>query len=183
MASEPMVNDTETGERESTRSTKPADSKERIGIFKELHKVPDRYRLYRFSAAYQGEDTWQEFAEQQEYPRVSEKQQTEVDRAGDHWKAFMTERERHHALATPEDVEMWCADLLAGKSLRRSHDYFLRVRRFYDWLYWHSEHDHCYHPVLIAASEGEAAGRIWEYKTEQTAQNREAYRSQGETNE
>ena len=181
MQSETMTND--AGERESTRSTKPSDPKSRMGIYKTLDEVPDRYRLHRFSAAYQGEDTWQEFAEQQEYPRVSEKQQTEVDRAGDHWKAFMAERERHHALATPEDVEAWCADLLAGKSLRRSHDYFLRVRRFYDWLQDDAQHDHRHHPVLIAANEGEAAHRIWRYKIRQTRKLREEYRRQGETNE
>ena len=178
MASETTTSDTDASERESTRRTKPSDPKKRMGLYKTLDDVPGRYRLYRFADAYAGEDTWQAFAEQHEYPRVSERQQTEVDRAGDHWKAFMAERDRHHALATPEDVEAWCADLLAGKSLRRSHDYFLRVRRFYDWLQDEVQHDHRHHPVLMAASEGEAARRIWRYKTRQTRQRREEYRRQ-----
>lgn len=182
MENDTVQRDVDAPGRESMRPTKPSDPKPRMGLYKTLDDVPERYRLHRFADAYADEDTWQVFCEDVEYAAGSYARfEEEVDRVGDHWKAHMVERDRHHALATPADVEAWCASLLNGRSLRRSHDYFLRVRRFYDWLYWHSERDHRHHPVLMAASECASAGRIWAYKTEQTRESRRDYQRQ--TNE
>lgn len=70
----------------------------------------------------------------------------------------------HHALASPDDVEAWCGTLLDSKTRSTSYNYWVRVRRFYDWLQWHVDHPHCYNPVLMAVVEGEASSEIWEQK-------------------
>jgi hypothetical protein len=165
-----------------SRPTKSLDPEDRMGVYTTLEDVPSRFRLHHHAARYDDEDVWAAFCEEYEYEQGSHaRYEEEVDRAGRVWCTFMDGCARHHALATPEDVETWAGDLLREKSLRRSHDYFLRVRRFYDWLKWNTEYPHRYNPVLMAASEGEAAGRIWAYKTEQTEQRRRDYRRQ--TNE
>lgn len=162
--------------------TKSLDPKERLGVYKTLDEVPGRYRLYHHEDRYEGEDTWQVFCDEFEYSQGShDKYEEEVDRAGDHWKVHMDVRGWHHALATPEDVEAWCEDLLADKSERRAYDYWLRVNRFYEWLRWHTEHPHRYNPVLMAAVEGDATRRVWEYKARQNREQRADYRRQ--TNE
>lgn len=161
------------------RPTKSLDPVDRMGVYKSLSEVPDRYRLTNHSAAYEGRNVWQEFCEEYEYAQGDhERYEEEVDRAGDRWREFMADRGRHHALATPGDVEAWCVELRRGEnsSLRRSHDYWLRVNRFYDWLKWHTEHPHVYNPVLMAAAEGGVAGEVWEWKAEQTREARERYR-------
>ena len=162
-----------------SRPTKSLDPEDRLGVYKRLDDVPDRYRLHHHADRYAGEDTWQVFCEAYEYAQASHaRYEEEVDRAGRVWQTFMDDRERHHALATPDDVEAWSADLLADKSERRSHDYWLRVNRFYEWLRWHSDHPHRYNPVLMAAVEGEATRRVWRWKARQTRRSREAYRRQ-----
>lgn len=164
-----------------SRPTKSLDPADRLGVYKTMNEVPDRYRLHHHADAYEGRDVWAEFCEEYEYEQGSHaRYEEEVDRVGDHWKAHMGGR-RHHALATPADVEAWSADLLADKSERRSHDYWLRVNRFYDWLKWNTEHPHRYNPVLMAAVEGEEARRIWQYKARKNRQSRREYRRQ--TNE
>ena len=162
-----------------SQPTKSLDPKKRLGVYKRLADVPGRYRLHHHSDAYTGKDTWQTFCEEHEYAQGShDGYQEEVDRAGDYWKKHMDGRGRHHALATPDDVEAWCTDLLADKSERRSYDYWLRVNRFYNWLQWHSDHPHRYNPVLMAAVEADAAGRIWRWKARQNRQSRAEYRRQ-----
>jgi hypothetical protein len=150
-----------------------------MGVYKALSEVPYRYRLASHSAAYEGRDVWQEFCEQYEYAQGDhERYEEEVDRAGDCWQEFMDDRGRHHALATPDDVEGWLVDLRreGPPSLRRLHDYWLRVDRFYDWLMWHTEHPHVYNPLLIAAADGGLTGEVWECKAEQTREARERHR-------
>jgi len=165
-----------------SRPTKSLDPNDRLGVYKRIEDVPDRYRLHLHADAYAGRDTWQTFCEDHEYAQGDHaRYEEEVDRAGEVWKAHMADRGRHHALATPADVEAWCAELVEGRSLRRAHDYWLRVNRFYKWLQWHTEHPHVYNPVLIAADMGGNAGMVWEWKADNTRERREAYR--GETNE
>lgn len=163
------------------RPTKSLDPVDRMGVYKSLSEVPDRYRLANHSAAYEGRNVWQEFCEEYEYAQADyERYREKVDRVGDHWQGFMQEQERHHALATPDDVEAWCVELRKSecKSIRRTHDHWLRVNRFYDWLKWHTEHPHVYNPLLMAAVQGAVAGEVWEYKAEQTRKARERYRRQ-----
>jgi hypothetical protein len=76
----------------------------------------------------------------------------------------MAERGRHHALATPADVEAWCSVLVEKKSLATAYNYWVRIKRFYDWLQWHVDHPHVYDPVLMAVVAGGAADQIWEQK-------------------
>jgi len=161
------------------RPTKSLNPRDRMGVYKHLSDVPDRYRLHHHAAAYDGRDVWHEFCVEYEYAQGShERYQEEVDRVGSHWQAFMDERDRHHALATPDDVEQWCADLLAERSPKRTYEYYLRIHRFYDWLQWHTEHPHVYNPALMAAVEGEATGQAWEWKARRTRERREHYRSE-----
>jgi hypothetical protein len=152
------------------KSLDPAD---RLGVYKRLSDVPSRYRLYHHADAYAGRETWQEFCEAYEYAQGSHaRYEEEVDRAGDRWQSHMRTRDRHHALATPDDVEAWCADLLDSTSVRRSYDYWIRVNRFYDWLLWHNDHPHVYNPALMATVDGDAAGRVWRWKARQNRQAR-----------
>ncbi|QGA83706.1 hypothetical protein [Halomicrobium sp. LC1Hm] len=162
-----------------THPKKSLDPADRLGVYKRLSDVPSRYRLHHHAEAYESRDTWQEFCEEYEYKQGShDGYEAEVDRAGSDWKNHMATSDRHHALATPEDVEAWCANLLADKSERRTYDYWLRVNRFYDWLQWHSEHPHVYNPVLMAAVVGDATKRVWRWKARQNRQSRAEYRRQ-----
>lgn len=164
------------------RPTKSLNPVDRLGVYKHLDDIPKRYRLHHHANAYDGSDTWQEFCDKYEYQQAShERYEEEVDRVGDHWRAFMREQSQHHALATPADVEAWCTELLSELSLRRAYDYWLRVNRFYQWLQWHADHPHVYNPVMMAAADGDSTGEIWAWKAEQTRERREEYR--GETDE
>ena len=159
------------------RPTKSLNASDRLGVYKHLSDVPDRYRLHHHAAAYEGRDVWHEFCVEYEYAQGShERYREEVDRVGDCWLEFMDSQDRHHALASPDDVEQWCADLLAEASVRRAHDYWLRINRFFDWLKWHTEHPHVYNPALMAAADGDAAGEVWDLKVEETLERREYHR-------
>ena len=160
------------------KSTNPAD---RMGVYKCLNDVPDRYRLHHHATAYEGRDVWQEFCEKYEYEQAGEWDRYEefVDRAGRKWQTHMTDRGRHHALAIPADVEAWTAILLNEYSLRYAYDNWIRVERFYGWLQWHSEHPHVYHPFLMAAADGGAAGQVWQKKAERHREHREASHRDG----
>jgi hypothetical protein len=161
------------------RPTKSLDPRDRLGVYKSLAEVPDRYRLHFHADAYRDRDVWQEFCEEFEYGQGSYARfEEEVDRAGDRWRAHMAGRGRHHALAVPADVEAWCAALLDDCSERRAFDYWLRVNRFYDWLLWHPDHPHVYNPVLMAAASGGAAAAVWAYKARQNRERGRAYREE-----
>lgn len=144
------------------------DPERRMGVYKRLADVPDRYRLHRFAAAYDGRDVWTEYVEEQIATRdLGEWFRDEVGRVGRRWKAHMDERGRHHALATPDDVEAWAASLVDDLALTTAYEkYWMRVEDFYWWLQFHTEHPHRYHPVLMAAADGEASGEVWAYKVQ-----------------
>ena len=145
-----------------TKSTDPLD---RLGVYKHFEEVPQHHRLCRNTADYAGRDVWDEFCTEHEYQQGSSDHfQRDVDRVGDHWCRHMDARGRHHALAQPEDVETWCDRLITNKTLSTSYNYWVRIKRFYDWLVWHTDHPHRYDPVLMAVAEGGAAGEIWEQK-------------------
>ena len=75
------------------RPTKSLDPVDRMGVYKSLSEVPDRYRLANHSAAYEGRDVWQEFCEEYEYAQGDhEKYERKVDRAGNRWQEFMNDR-------------------------------------------------------------------------------------------
>ena len=158
------------------KRTKSRDPAKRLGVFKRFAEVPNHHRLEQYTDRYRGSQTWQTFCETHEYDNGSSQHfWTEVDRVGDSWCSFMASREPHHALARPEDVEAWSTEILEARSDRRAYDYWLRVRRFYDWLLWHPDHPHVYNPVLLAVIKGEATQRIWGTKLERWDNARENY--------
>lgn len=164
---------------------KSLDPTDRMGVYKRFEDVPQHRRLSLFSDEYAGRDVWQEFCEASEYDQgESDQFRQEVDRAGRRWKSFMDERDRHHALASPDDVEAWSQHLLQNLDFTPRHalSYWGRINRFYDWLMWHTEHPHVYNPVLMAAADGEAAGEIWAVKADRVRERRErGYGSRGES--
>jgi hypothetical protein len=147
------------------KSTDPAD---RCGVYTALDEVPDTDRLRTYADTYANRDVWTEFCEAHLFAQYdSERFQHNARRAGEHWIAHCRARERHHALATPTDVESWCAALLAERAVSTAYNqYWVRIERFYTWLQRSCDHPHVYQPVRMAAVEGDAARTIWREKIE-----------------
>jgi hypothetical protein len=148
-----------------SKSTDPAD---RCGVYTSLDDVPDQRRLRTYADEYADRDVWTEFCADHLFDQHdSERFQHNARRAGEHWIAHCRARERHHALATPADIESWCAALLAERAVSTAYNqYWVRIERFYSWLQCSRDHPHLYHPARMAAVEGDAAGRIWQEKIE-----------------
>lgn len=144
------------------------DPNDRMGVFKCLADVPDRYRLKQHAAAYDGEDTYNEYLIEKllpDHPDATDKYRKSVQRAGRRWKAHMDDRGRHHALATPEDVEAWCTDLLDRHTVGTAcAQYWLRIEGFYSWLQAHPQHPHTYHPVWMAVAQYPESKVVWNSK-------------------
>ncbi len=137
-----------------------------MGVYKRIAQVPDRYRLSSYAAEYEGRETWAEYVDEEIPDDRRERFMDDTERVERRWKSHMESRDRHHALATPTDVEQWCSWLVTEFSIGHAyHPYWCRVEEFYDYLYWHTDHSHVYNPFLMAAAEYPAAGRIWEEKT------------------
>lgn len=133
-----------------------------MGVYHELADVPDRYRLTQFSDAYTDRDVFQEFLDQEVLPSINtDWARNGVRRQERRWKEFMTGR-RHHALATPEDVEEYAVYLLDQNAVKTASRYWTRVESFYRWLMWHTGYPHVYSPPLMAAQDG-AAAEIWRF--------------------
>jgi hypothetical protein len=145
------------------KSRHPGD---RIGIYKELEDVPVNRRLSQYESEYENRNVWDEFMANvllEQY--TSERSVRDAERAGQRWRDYMDARGRHHALATPTDVEAWCQHLVDTLKIKTAYNsYWVRIERFYTWLYWHRSHPHCYNPVVMAAIDGDASGKIWEEK-------------------
>lgn len=142
------------------------DPTNRLGVYKTLADVSDRYRLRNYATTYEGKDVWKVFLTDYLFERYdSGRFQEDARRAGRYWKEHMDDRDRHHALATPADVETWIDNLLRRMNLKTAYNsYWVRIERFYSWLLWHTDHPHVYNPVLMAAVEGDAARRVWDEK-------------------
>lgn len=145
-------------------SDDPAD---RMGVYKQLADVPDRYRLAVHADAYADRDVWAEYVDENPDRLTSVGGRRGHERAGRRWKAHMADRDRHHALARPADVETFIADLLdrfAPGTVYNPH--WVRLEAFYDWLTWHADHPHRYNPVLMAAADPDAPAttRLWRRK-------------------
>jgi len=130
--------------------------------------VPDRYRLYHHADAYEGRDVWAAFIayEQAEHGYDSHRYEQNSATCGRRWKEHMADRGRHHALATPEDVETFMSGLLDRMKPDTAYSgYWTRLEPFYTWLQMHTEHPHRYHPVLMAAAvPGSTAAALWDVK-------------------
>lgn len=139
---------------------------DRMGVYKRLDDVSDRHRLHHHADAYEGRDVWHEYLTDHLYPDGDIPQKKR--RFGDRWKDHTSEQGRHHALATPEDVETYSVSLLDQYAIYTAAKYWTNIERFYGWLQEHTEHPHLYHPFLMAADEYDAAGRIWDQKVRRT---------------
>lgn len=158
------------------RRRKSLDPTDRLGVYKRFEEVPTHNRLEQYAEKYHKRDVWCEFCTDHEYQQGnSDGYLRAVDRAGKHWLAHMERQERHHALATPDDVEAWCGSLIDDKSLATAYNYWVRIKRFYNWLVWHVDHPHVYDPVLMAAAAGGAAGQIWDKKVQKWQKARARY--------
>lgn len=150
---------------QKNRPQKPTEPRGRMGVFKSLESVPPRYRLAHHVEAYEGRDVWAKFMGEERERYDSERFIENCQRVERRWKDHMADRDRHHALATPKDVEVWFEALLEGMKPRSAYNpYWVRLEAFYDWLLWNRDHSHVYNPVLMAAEQYPTAGRLWEEK-------------------
>ncbi|WP_246986859.1 hypothetical protein [Halorientalis marina] len=149
--------------------TQSPDPNDRIGVFKQLEDVPAAVRLEQYETEYEGNDVWGTFLVTELFPSHNSYRTKQTGRlAGRRWKDHIENRERHHALARPVDVETWCERLLSDVNTRTAYKtYWSKLERFYTWLLWHTEHPHLYHPVLMAAAQFEHAGEVWTTKIEE----------------
>lgn len=150
--------------------------RDRMGVYKRLLDVPDRYRLGNHEAAYEGRDVWAGYFEAKTEKFDTKSTRDRYEKAGRYFKSFMEEVGRNYALATPEQIECFLVALRDGEVGRHSHtrklqtvyfEYFQPVEEFYTWLEWHADHPHVYNPVLIAVVEGGYAREVWNRKLEQ----------------
>lgn len=143
--------------------TKTTDPRERMGVFRSLDEVPPHYRLENHSSAFENRDVWSEYTDGLD---VARKRRNLNNRVEDRWKSHMRDSSRHHALATPWDVENWVADMLDEMAIATVEDYWSRLRCFYDWMLWHAEYPHVYSPVLMAVHDGTASQQLWAFSME-----------------
>jgi hypothetical protein len=137
-----------------------------MGVYKSLADVPARYRLESFAGAYEGRDVWAEYMEYARELNPSDSFERVAGRVERTWKAHMEQRGRHHALAMPSDIEDFLADKLSEAALATAYSpYYVRLEDFYWWLQNHTDHEHRYHPVLMAAAMPDSAtAQTYEYK-------------------
>lgn len=139
----------------------------RIGVYKQLADVPEHHRLAQYEESFEGKDVWSEHVAAQSNAFDSDHYHATFRKAGRSWKNHLTDRGRHHALATPHDVETWVTSLAETRLLRTVRtEYWIRVEEFYSWLQFHTEYPHVYHPVLMAASHYGTARAVWMTKFE-----------------
>lgn len=144
---------------------KPTDPASRMGIYKVIDTVPDRHLLDQYSDRYEGYDVWSEWADQATAKHTSERFANLVERTERSWKQHMNDQGRHHALANPIDVDTWSRTILTRcQPLSAYQIYFTKLESFYEWLQFHTDHPHLYHPVWMAAANFEATATIWDAK-------------------
>lgn len=135
---------------------------DRLGVFKALPDVPDSRRFHQYARTYSERDTWGAY---RATVSLSDTMSEEWQRFIRRWKTHMDEQGRHHALATPADVEAWSVALLGRFGVDRSYQHWNVIEGFYDWLKWHTDHPHAYNPFHMAANDLDSAAReIWSYK-------------------
>jgi len=157
------------------------DPKARMGVFKSIDDVPDRYRLSNYAEEFRGNDTWSWYlmlrfdgTVNQAQGQLGKCRAGELERCGRYFKAFMhRERDRNHALATPGDIEAFLSEIKDGyknptkqpRTTSTVYDtYFAPVNRFYDWLQSWVDFPHRHQPVLMACANGGIARECWDYR-------------------
>ena len=139
-----------------------------MGIYKSIGEVPYRKRLDRYKDEYEGSDIWNEFERDRIDRFDSEHYRDTFHKTDRSWKGHMATQGRHHALATPDDVSRWCAELIVDRKLETVYtQYWVRLEEFYSWLQSHRHHPHVYHPVLMAAANHEVPRAIWWVKMDE----------------
>ena len=174
------------------------DPTARMGVFKSIDDVPDRYRLSNYADQFRGEDTWSWYLTlrfdgtlSQAQGNLGKSRAGEVERCGRYFKNFMhRERGTHHALATPADIEAFLSAVKDGyknptkqsRSISTVYDtYFAPVNRFYDWLQAWVDFPHRHHPVLMACANGGVARECWTYRMDKA--DRQFAKKHGDTHE
>ena len=149
-------------------AVKPKDPNKWMGVYKALEDVPEGRRLYQFQDSYEGRDVWAEFLQEEVYEggasQVTKRKCRYVEES---WKPYMEKRGRHHALATPEDVEEWTAGLLSEYAIATVYRRWGKIEEFYRWLQWHTKHPHLYDPVLMAVAMEGPSAEVWEERMSQ----------------
>jgi hypothetical protein len=147
---------------------KPTTPEAHAGIFKRYRDIPARYRLETYSQHYDGEDTLQQYYDEVYFPSrepLSDWLEERAERVSNSWKEHMADCDRHHALATPHDVELWCQDLLESCIPETAYKtYFRQLYNFYEYLRDCHQHPHLYNPLLLAAIEYDTAHQVWQYR-------------------
>lgn len=150
--------------------------RDRMGVYKRIDDVPNKYRLRNHEPAYEGRDVWGEYYEEKTEKFGTKATRDRYEKAGRYFGMFMSEVGQHRALATPGQIERFLVALRDGEIGRHNHtrklqtvyfEYFQPVEEFYTWLQWHADHPHVYHPVLMAVVEGDYARDVWNRKLEQ----------------
>jgi len=140
------------------------------GVFHHYEDIPERYRLQTYADQYDGEDTLGQYVENVlhgEGKSHSETFQQRTRRAVKSWRKHMDDRGRHHALATPDDVEAWCGDHLSRVTRETAYmNYYVRIYQFYEHLVTTHHHPHVYNPFIIAAIEGGDARELWKFRVD-----------------
>ncbi|WP_136602227.1 hypothetical protein [Salinigranum halophilum] len=140
---------------------RPTEPGELLGAYRRLGDVPDRHRLRHHAPAYEGRDAVGGWLERHVLPGCgTEHSREKALRHGRRWREHMDERGRHHALATPADVEAYAASL--SGSDRTVARYWRRLVAFYEHLLTSTDHPHLYSPVYMAADAGGEARRAWD---------------------
>ena len=154
---------------------KPTTPETHAGIFQQYEDIPARYRLETYVHQYQDDDTLDRYLDQAYFKNkseVSDSMRRRVQRFRDSWMDHMAERDRHHALATPEDVDTWCQTLLERCTARTSYrTYYYRIYNFYEHLKTSYRHPHLYNPLLLAAIEYEPTYEIWSHRVKERPSN------------
>lgn len=138
------------------------------GAIQHYDNIPQRYQLATYAGHYRDDETWSRYVEEvllEEYD--SDRMRQAARLAGTSWNEHMEERGRHHALASPEDVDTWCVALLEDRAPKTCYEYyFLRIYDFYEYLKSDFQHPHLYNPVLLASIDYEAPRTIWMVRVE-----------------
>ncbi|SNR64815.1 hypothetical protein SAMN06264855_12721 [Halorubrum vacuolatum] len=148
------------------KGTKP---EEFSGVYQSYSDIPVRYRLETYADSYQNKETWNDYCSEVLFAKFDSNHiRDTAKKAGKSWLAHMDARGRHHALATPLDVDTWSQELMNGNRNRRTcyEQYFVRIYQFYDYLKQSYQHPHLYNPCLIAAINYETTRYLWDYRVD-----------------
>lgn len=137
------------------------------GAFQHYDEIPVQYRLDTYTGQYREDDTYDRYMQEVLLPEYDSKRfRDSAKRAKKSWVDHMKDRGRHHALATPEDAEIWCEKLLNGdRTVGTCYEYYYnRIYQFYEYLKYHYQHPHLYNPLLLAATGYDSAREIWMFR-------------------